>query len=207
MQSNVFGSTPLQWSGFRLNQTKRLSSSYWKASQADSDPLVSFLSKQVKSRANEDNLKLSNLEPIICDILALSPTNAVVESVFSEIKHFWTYAKSNIHFLAIYSFIMIRLNLDMSIEEFYELVKKDTDLIGLVGKMDKYNEMKNLKEAQQNIPRDFKNLNAKIRFDDADLQCELVVDNEFMNDFWFALIFNLNKGFCPFALSANLNVL
>lgn len=96
--------------------------------------------------ARDSSYQLVEMESIICDILAMSPTNAMAESIFSEIGHFWGNEKSKINFLNIFSFIMIRLNIDLPANQFAELIANDAELADQIRSSDKYCDLRNIGE-------------------------------------------------------------
>lgn len=93
---------------------------------------------QIYNQAKEDGKDLEFLYDIADCILCCSPTNALVERVFSEINHFWTDEKSNLSFQNIWALLMIRYNLARDVKEFTDFCKARPDLVEMAGKDDKY---------------------------------------------------------------------
>src|SRR5699024_9648197 len=88
--------------------------------------------------AKEKGINLENIETIICHILTLSPSNCVPETMFSEINNYWRDSKSNIDFLSIFSFIIIRFNLKTSFEDFCKATLANDDLLQEIRSANKY---------------------------------------------------------------------
>lgn len=103
--------------------------------------------------ALNDKVSLPIMETVSSAILSISPSNSVSESIFSEIKHFWTDDKSNINFLSILSHFMIKYNLKMSLHEFAEFLSNDDAFLNSIRKTEKYSTEKLLKQTQQKVAR------------------------------------------------------
>lgn len=98
------------------------------------------------------NGSLPILEKIVSLVLSMSPSNSVPEGIFSQLKHFWTDDKSNLDFLSVFAFLMIRFNLctEFSIEEFKEQFLEHNDtFLKEIRSSKKYIDLKHFKESNR----------------------------------------------------------
>ena len=65
---------------------------------------------------------------IVAYIMALPPSNAIVERVFSRVNGFWTKEKSNIPFETVRAHFLIRYNLTDKCLEFIDILKQNAEL-------------------------------------------------------------------------------
>lgn len=88
--------------------------------------------------ASRSGICLSIMEEVIAAILSLSPSNAISERIFSEIKHFWTDRKSTIDFLSILAHFMIKYNLNLTFDDFLALLSNDQNFLETLRANEKY---------------------------------------------------------------------
>lgn len=79
---------------------------------------------QIFEEAKSSKQELLNISHLVQAILCLSPTNAICESVFSEINHFYSSEKSNLAIDTIESFVYVKYNITNSCYDFYQMRMK-----------------------------------------------------------------------------------
>ena len=89
-------------------------------------------------QASNYNVTLDNILILLKVILILSPTNSLIESIFSELQFYWSDSKTNISLEAISAYIMIRYNFDCNYEEFIQMLHTDKSFLNSIHSDQKY---------------------------------------------------------------------
>lgn len=103
------------------------------------------------TNAKSKSVELPILESLCCDILCMSPSNALSETIFSELTHFWSNSKSNIDFKSIKAYINIRYNLTDSFDEFIYMALTNREFLDSIRSGKKYHELMYDKETSERI--------------------------------------------------------
>ncbi len=128
--------------------------------------------------AFDNGITFPVMEKVMAAILSISPTNAVSESIFSKVKHFWTDDKSNIKFLSILAYFMIKYNLNMSLADFKELLSSDQEFLESLRTTEKYTHAKKLDfsdESESLITKFMENYGKEL------IETEYVFDDDFIH--------------------------
>lgn len=91
-----------------------------------------------------------HIKSLVECILTLSPSNAICETIFSEIKFFWRDEKSNLGFNTLQVFVKARHNITTDLRAFKMMVREDEALIEKIRKK-RVNKKETIKYRQQEI--------------------------------------------------------